>query len=101
MDAQPSLAPERPAHYLVSTRTDGEELSPVTLTLGSHGGLPSMRIRGLPPAPPPWSSAPHPTPLMVPAPPHAGACLTKDPKLAKKVGPAEHTPTLTSALPCL
>lgn len=38
---------------------------------------------------------------MVPAPPCAGAHLTKDPKLAKKVGPAEHTPTLTSALPCL
>lgn len=38
---------------------------------------------------------------MVPAPPCAGAHLTKDPKLAKKVAPAEHTPTLTSALPCL
>lgn len=38
---------------------------------------------------------------MVPALPHAGACLTKDPKLAKKVGLAEHTLTLTSALPCL
>lgn len=96
MDAQPSLA-----HCLVSTCTDGEELSPVTLTLGSQGGLPSMCIRGLPPAPPPWSSAPHPTPLMVPALPRAGACLTKDPKLAKKVGLAEHTLTLTSALPCL
>lgn len=101
MDAQPSLAPEHLAHCLVSTCTDGEELSPVTLTLGSHGGAPLRAHSGSPSCPAPVELRSPSHPLMVPALPHAGACLTKDPKLAKKVGLAEHTLTLTSALPCL
>lgn len=59
MDAQPSLAPECPAHCLVSTCTDGEELSPIT-TLAPRG-LPPVAVQGLllpawepgPPVPPP------------------------------------------------
>lgn len=62
MDAQPSLAPECPAHCLVSTCTDGEELSPITLTLGSHRGLPSVHVQGLPPAPPLGAPLPAPPP---------------------------------------
>ena len=57
----------------VCTGTDGDELSPVTLALGSlhaYAGSPSC------PAPVELRSASRP--LMVPPPPCAAACLTKD-----------------------
>lgn len=60
--ARPAQPGSRVPGTLVSPPAQMVTSCPVTLALGSHGGQPSMRTQGLPHAPPPWRSAPHPAP---------------------------------------